>query len=640
MSIEDLTQVKVFTASRHLEKSEDAPSAVTIITADEIAKHGWRTLGEVLNSVRGFYLAYDRDYQNIGVRGFQRFGADLDSRILLMIDGHRLNEKVYETAQVGTEFPLDLDMIERIEIVRGPSSSMFGTNALFGVINIITRRPSVQRMLEFSGDAASFEGRTGRMALGLQKNDRSLFLSGSLYRNNGAADLYFPEMVPVGNGGIAHNVDGDRYDHFFANAQAGGFRLQGLYSTRTKLLSAAPYDTLFNHPQNRSKDERAYADLSYQHSLSATLDVDAHVYYDSALTIGTGMLEVPELGTEVEAKTRGRADWLGTSFNLSKQIGRHRVMFGSEYEHAIRVDLENYYLGAPSLFSLRAHRTPQQAAGYVQAEIKPLARLAINAGGRLDWFDTFGAAFTPRLAAIYTLNARTALKYIYGRAFRAPNAFESYYVDYVVVGEPNPNLRPEHMESHEVVLERRLSTWLHLTAGGYYNRMRGLIEQAPDASNGLTHFVNIGRDTGRGLEFELEAKRASGLSGRASYTLADARDDMQNVRLTSSPLHTAKFDASIPLTRFVFVSPEWNYTSAQATYQQTRVSPSFLTNLSVLLRPPHGNWEISATGYNLLDRRWWSPVGYDLRQAQILQDGRTFRIKLSYLLANGEKRGN
>ena len=154
---------------------------------------------------------------------------------------------------------------------------------------------------------------------------------------------------------------------------------------------------------------------------------------------------------------------------------------------------------------------------------------------------------SPRIAAIYSLDSRTSFKYIFGRAFRAPNAYESYYVDTVVIGEPSPNLQPENIQSNEVVLERSLRPWLRMTAGGFYNNLKNLIDEVPDPVTGLTHFVNSGRDRGRGLEFELEAKRKSGLSARASYTLADAQDTAQHERLanfTAAHGKAGRFDST------------------------------------------------------------------------------------------------
>src|SRR6185295_4844201 len=110
-----------------------------IVTADEIKKFGHRTLAEVLRSVRGIYVTYDRNYANFGIRGFDRPG-DFNTRVLLLVDGHRMNDNLYDSALLGSEATLDLDLIDRVEVIRGPSSSIYGNSAFFGVINIITRR--------------------------------------------------------------------------------------------------------------------------------------------------------------------------------------------------------------------------------------------------------------------------------------------------------------------------------------------------------------------------------------------------------------------------------------------------------------------------------------------------------------------
>jgi len=141
LSIEQLMDIEVPTiygASKYEQKVVDAPSSVSIITASEIKKYGYRTLADILRSVRGLYVTYDRNYNFLGIRGFNRPG-DYNSRILLLLDGHRLNDNVYDQAELGTGFPLDIDLIDRIEIIRGPSSSLYGTSAFFGVINVISR---------------------------------------------------------------------------------------------------------------------------------------------------------------------------------------------------------------------------------------------------------------------------------------------------------------------------------------------------------------------------------------------------------------------------------------------------------------------------------------------------------------------
>ena len=168
LSLEQLVDLKidsVYGASAYLQKVTEAPSSVTIVTAEQIRRYGFRTLADVLRSVRGFYVTYDRNYSYVGVRGFSRPG-DYNARILLLIDGHRLNDNVFGSALVGSEFPLDIALIERLEVIRGPSSSLYGTSAFFAVINVITRGSQQVRGTEIAGALSNFETGHGRVSYG------------------------------------------------------------------------------------------------------------------------------------------------------------------------------------------------------------------------------------------------------------------------------------------------------------------------------------------------------------------------------------------------------------------------------------------------------------------------------------------
>jgi outer membrane receptor for ferrienterochelin and colicin len=167
LSLEDLNNVRVYAASKHLQSVNDAPSSITIVTAEEIREYGYRTLADILESVRGFYITYDRYFSYVGVRGFGRLG-DWNSRVLLLIDGNRINDVVLGQALLGTEFPLDVDLIQRVEIVRGPSSSLYGAQAFFAVISVITRKGPDLHGPEVSLSTASFGTYEGRASYGSQ----------------------------------------------------------------------------------------------------------------------------------------------------------------------------------------------------------------------------------------------------------------------------------------------------------------------------------------------------------------------------------------------------------------------------------------------------------------------------------------
>jgi iron complex outermembrane receptor protein len=634
LSIEDLAKTKVFSASRHLEDTRQAPSSVSIVTADDIQRHGWRTLADIIGSLRGFYTSYDRDYTYLGVRGVQRPG-DYNSRILLMINGHRLNDNVYDSALLGTEFPLDLDLIDHIEIVRGPSSSLFGTNAIFGVINVITRRPANGAAIEASTDGGSFLTRSGRVT-GTYKDGRlSALLSGSLFRSGGQSDLYYPEYADTNNG-IAGNLDGSRYAHAFADVQYGGFRLQSFFGSRIKDIPTASYGSDFDHLE-QSTDARGYVELSYHRNLSAATDLDIRTYYDWYQFSGDGVFGDPASGDGFYAVIKARSDWLGTEATIGRQFGQQRLTVGADYEYSPKVWQENDAVGLPPV--LNATQSPALVAFYGEAELNIVPKLTFRLGGRLDWFDSFGTALSPRAAAVYQPNSLTALKYIFARAFRAPSAYEDYYTDGVSIIAPANPLKPEHIVSHEVVLERKLNPWLSLTADGFYNNLTNLIDEVPDnAGDGLNQFVNVGHDRGLGFEVELEAKRQSGWAARASYTGVNTRDLFQNTILANSPGSTVKFQATAPVSRRAFLGMDLAYASTQTSYQATHVSPSFPVNITFSTKPLWRDWQFSASCYDAFNQRWYSPAGPGLEQAAIQQDGRTYRFKISYRLPVKESR--
>jgi len=117
-SLEDLMSVEVgtvFGAARREQRVTEAPSSVTIVTAEDIRTFGWRTLAEVLGSVRGFYVTNDRNYTYVGVRGFGR-PSDYNNRVLVLVNGHRYNDNVYDQALIGNEFPVDLALVEQPDL--------------------------------------------------------------------------------------------------------------------------------------------------------------------------------------------------------------------------------------------------------------------------------------------------------------------------------------------------------------------------------------------------------------------------------------------------------------------------------------------------------------------------------------------
>ena len=207
MTIQELMLIhidSVYGASGYQQKVTEAPASITIITSDEIQRYGYRTLADILRNVTGFYVSYDRNYSYLGVRGYGLPGQ-YNSSITLLIDGHRLNDAIYDSATIGTEFPIDVDLIDRVEVIRGPNSSQYVASAFLGVINIITKRGRDLQKVSVAGEIASYGTYEGRVSYGNKfASGLELLLSGSFYDSHGQDRLFFKEFDNPGtNNGIA-----------------------------------------------------------------------------------------------------------------------------------------------------------------------------------------------------------------------------------------------------------------------------------------------------------------------------------------------------------------------------------------------------------------------------------------------------
>ncbi len=630
MNIEDLSRVQVYSASRHLEDARRAPASVSIITAEDIRHYGWRTLGEALRTLRGFYTSDNRQYTFLGVRGFMRPGDD-NPRILLLVNGHRLNDRLYDTAAIGTEFPLDLGLVDHIEVVRGPGSSLFGTNAVFGVINVITRQVRDDGAVEIAGSTGSYWSRTGRTTIEGRRGKVSGLLSATGFRTAGEPQLFFPVFAsPAFHNGYADNVDGAHFEQVFADLQMGNFRLQGMLADRIKQFPTGAAGSVFNDPANRDDDARGYLDLSFDRRYSSATQLEVRGYYDGYNYVGSGDYANPEIPVALAAFVRGRATWIGADITVTQSVGQQKFTVGGNYEYSLDIRQRAGLVGQPDAF--RSDQSPWMASAYADAELSLGPDVLLHLGGRLDDFSTFGRTVSPRAALIWSAGDKTAVKYIVGQAFRTPNAYEEYYADGITVTTGPRPLVPERILSNELVLEQRLSPWLSVTVDAYYNRLKQLIDQVPAGTSMLTYFVNDDRVHAEGLEFELAAERKSGLAARASYSASNGRDDATRSPLGNMPHSQAKFNGTAPLGRWGYANLEALYVSAMTDGQGTRVPTYLLPDVTFSSRPLHG-WQVASSCYDLSNRRWFSPAGPNDPEDQIRMDGRTWRLSLSYRMA-------
>jgi outer membrane receptor for ferrienterochelin and colicins len=622
MSLEQLMQIQVpvvETASKFEQKATEAPANATVITSDEIQKYGWRTLGDLLESVPGFYISYDRNYSYVGVSGVNL--GDANNRILLLVNGHRINNDLNDSAPVDTSFILDPDLIDRVEIIRGPGSVLYGNNAFFAVINVITRTGKQVDGVEGSGAYGSYNAGSGRVTVGEQfTNGLQFLLSGTIYNSEGQDDLFFPEYnTPAQNNGVAHHMDGDNFQSFFGSVSYWDLTLEGGYINRDKVNPTAQFDTVFNDSELQTVDDRSYATLKYEHNFPGDWDVSSDVYFDrSDLQIGE-----PVPGDVFHEQQTG--EWAGTELQVNKKImDKHTITFGAEYRDDFKQDANLYDDNATFLETLRGHR--QSYGVFGQADIAVLDNLHLSAGGRYDQYGNFTPSWSPRAAIIYNPWQQSTFKLIYGTAFRDPNITELELIS------PGANVHPERISSFQGEYDQGINRYLRSTLSGYYNRMDNLIA----FENG--GYVNFNADT-IGMDIGLEAKWLDYFTARASYSLQRTEDRDANVGLPDSPENMIKLNISAPLLKDkIFAGLEVQYTSQSKTvfdnFPATIPGPNSpgytVVNFTLYSQNLIKNLDLSASVYNLLNTKYYEPASNFHLEPYIQQDGINFRLKLTY----------
>ena len=247
-SLDALLNTTINAASKYEQTTRDAPASVTILTSEDIERYGWRTIDKALQSVRGMYVSNDRNYAYLGARGFGR-PTDYNNRVLLLVNGHTNNDDFYNSAAVGPTLGLNLDAIERIEVVRGPGAALYGTGAVFAVIDVITKDAAAIDGLRVSVEGGSF-GRKGLSGVYGQElgHGVTLALSG-LWSDVAGQDLQYPEYDDIEtNGGIAEGLDWDRVGGVQGSLRVGDFSAQAMFTSRKTGIPTGAFETTFNDP--------------------------------------------------------------------------------------------------------------------------------------------------------------------------------------------------------------------------------------------------------------------------------------------------------------------------------------------------------------------------------------------------------
>lgn len=643
---------EVVAASRAIEQVEDAPSSVTLVGERELRALAAPTIAEAVRGVPGVYQSDDRSYVTLGVRGLGRLGS-YGNRILVTYDGQPMNDDWIGSSYVGYDGLTDLGDVERIEVVRGPGSVLYGTNAFSGVLNVVSRNdaaPGVSAGISTNQDGVARARVRGDVKLG---QHGGAWTSVSLAQGGGR-NFRFPEFVGSGPSadGVARNVDGFRAGTLRGRAYWKFLSLQWSHHAYEKHLPTTEYDTLLGDDRTMQTDKRSYVELRAEPKLSDQVTLLSRLHWNRYSFRGAYARAPADGGLEVDTY---HGAWVGLEQRIEyTPSSRLRLTLGGEGQLHYQVEQRAGDEGGTFLDDTGSRGRPfQVGALYALADATLSSRAQLSLGARLDAYSTFGSSLNPRAALILKPYSAGNTKILLGKAFRAPSTYELYYNDNGRTQVQSPNLSPESMYSLEVEHAHRFSSNLLATAALYGNYAARLISSAGASEptdplhyeNLHTPLVVVGGEVGLRREFR------QGVMIAASYGLSVARfldtNDLSDLlsftrepekrSVANAPVHAASLKGLLPIlskaltfgSRLTLEGPRYDRFENRADpVAQGKTRGSVLWDLVISGEEPRFGVRYSFGVYNALDWRYSAPVSSEFVQRNIPQSGRAFLASL------------
>jgi outer membrane cobalamin receptor len=623
MSLEQLMQIGVVGASKYEQKQSEIGAAVSVITRQEIKAFGWRTLDQALASLPGVYVTYDRQFTYVGVRGFGLPG-DYNTRVLVTIDGNRVNDPVFDSGPSGRELPIDMDLVERIEFIPGPGGAVYGQNAMFAVVNIVTRKGAemngAEAAIGYQQPQSLIEGRASWG--GHFDNGVDVLMSASGMNDKGQ-NLFF-DYGASGKSGIAWGLDADRTKQFFASLARGPWSFEFVYGYEHKDDPTATYLSDPLAPGQYQETGYALTQLQYKDNFAGdTLHVSTRLFTgndvsNERLSFGGVYYTYPSTPDLVGFETRV----------VSTALAAHTLMVGLEAQDNYDTSQSEIVVADPAL-DVHIPGSGYRVGLYGQDEWRLASALAATLGLRVDRNDTTGTALSPRLALIWQAAAETTAKALYGIAHRAPNAFEDLDLSGNTPNSHSLGLSGETIDTLEFDLDQRVGRDLALRAAVYQWTLRDLIVEN-DVSEVYQNDQPV--DT-RGIELSSDKTWDSGARLRDSVSIQHANYRISGAEVVNSPKVLGKLNFSTPLPAAgLRLGYELRYDSSRLTLDGTTLGGYALSNLFLSTESLAKGLELSLGVGNMFDKRYAQPASANHWEDWLEQDGRSVRVDVHYAL--------
>jgi outer membrane receptor for ferrienterochelin and colicins len=517
-----LSENVVSGASRATEVASDAPATTTTITAADMRRYGIRSIDEAINFLgMGLITQNPLHSVEVGGRGVLLTG-DFGNHVLLVVDGHVFNEPWDGTAYFEQGAGIPIEIIDHIELVLGPGSVLYGGNAMFGIVNVVTKSAASYKGVHVIGEVGaspqqglggtftSFApgdlGTSYRLSTGIG-HELTLFgkpaqitAQAELYRQNGPSFEWSKQT--------ASNADGTATNFGSRSAAPGvwGGRTTEQYTTTVPSLYAhlvwgnitvaarvatydrkTPYVNGFNQllsdfddPRSSELDRWVSLDVKHRGRINSKLTTlvraygDAYDYQQQMVSSEGSNCPVPTQGACL-VEARGRSRWMGVELQANYDwLGDERIttMVGTDLRVRNlggQTDAKEADSGAYVGTVGKRYLTEGVWAAYLQQRYSPLSTVHLNAGARYDVDPRGGDRLSPRAALAIGTWRGGVLKTIYSEAFRAPTFYEAFYQ--AAQQRPAPDLRSEGVRSLEATVEQKIGkhrflmgafrTWWH-----------------------------------------------------------------------------------------------------------------------------------------------------------------------------------
>ncbi|MEW6102414.1 MAG: TonB-dependent receptor [bacterium] len=620
----------VVTAAKKEQLATEAPAIVTVITEEEIKKMGARNLLDVLKTVPGFNIIQDTNEHLAAMRGIY---ASTNQKFLLLRDGHRLNEWTWNTIQY--DYSVSLANIERIEIIRSPGASLYGSAALCAVINIITKKGKDIDGWEVKTGYGNFSQIKTDVVYGRADDERDILIYGSFGKTDGEkAD------IPKNRDGSGTPTDGYEYVDKYGLCYDFGLKLK---ENNLTFLASFSNSSYFNPRGNLGqlieydKANLAYEQivrlghlgLTYDHPFNE-MQLKLRHYFDYNYWFSWQLLapqrewEYQGLGKLFRWDVEGYS--YGIDYSLSKPIFKGDLLLGSQIEmrKLQRSNSFRTYASTDTNVSQIAEE-PLKPGGeyylatYLQTEQKLTPKVITNIGARYDYYEDVGGSFNPRLAINWNFFNDYWWKVIYNEAFLNPSYFYRY-VTGVMGYYGGPDLKPEKMRSYQTqLIGQFLEKKVTANVNYFYNELNDLV--APDTRvKGRYTYRNYGEITLQGIETELKA-RIRGIDLFANHTFQKPIEDKTDPSLQKDglilaiPENTINLGVNYSPVKDLDINLSANYLSkmevkqnlgTESIYYPDWEIPSVLTlNACLTLKDFWKNANVSLSCYNILDEEYY-----------------------------------